>query len=271
MTNTMSPLEGLLRNLPIDQVQRGAYQPRQDFNPQGLEELAQSIRNQGLIQPIVVRQLTPNRYEIIAGERRWRASQLAGLEWIPALIRDASNEATMAMALIENIQRENLNPLEQATALQRFQHEFKLTQQQVAELVGKSRVFVTNLLRLLNLPDAVKALLISGQLDAGHARALLGLPKNQQVECALQVVEQALTVRQTEALVRQRLHFESKSVTDSERGKKVVHTDIQRLEERLSERLGVTVTLNHRKQGRGELVIHYDSLDELQGVLNHIR
>lgn len=267
----MSNCEGLLRNLPLEQIQRGSYQPRQDFSPQALEELAQSIINQGLIQPIVVRQIAAHRYEIIAGERRWRASQLAGLERIPALIREASNEATMAMALVENIQRENLNPLEQATALQRFQHEFKLTQQQVADLVGKSRVFVANLLRLLNLPDAVKALLISGQLDAGHARALLGLPKNQQVECALQVVEQALTVRQTEALVRQKLHHEPKSVPDSERGKRVVHADIQRLEERLSERLGVAVTVNHHKQGRGELVIRYASLDELQGVLNHIR
>ncbi len=264
--------EGVLQHLPVEQIECGTYQPRQHLDPQALDELAQSIRAQGLMQPIVVRQIAAQRYEIIAGERRWRASQLAGLERIPALIREASDTATMAMALIENIQRENLNPIEEATALQRFQREFKLTQQEIADLVGKSRVFVANLLRLLNLPDAVKALLIQGELEAGHARALLGLPRHRQLEAAQAVIEKSLTVRQTEALVRQWLQRENDAETPVLSGRaRVVHTDIQRLEERLTERLGVAVEVRHRRQGRGELIIRYGSLDELQGVLAHIR
>lgn len=269
----MHTSEGVLQHLPVEQIESGAYQPRKHLDPQALDELAQSIRAQGLMQPIVVRQIATQRYEIIAGERRWRACQLAGLERIPALVREASDAATMAMALIENIQRENLNPIEEATALQRFQREFKLTQQEIAALVGKSRVFVANLLRLLNLPDAVKDLLIQGELEAGHARALLGLPRTLQLEGAQHVIAKSLTVRQTEALVRQWLQRASDAAptTAVSPRSRVIHTDIQRLEERLAERLGVAVEVRHRRQGRGELVIHYGSLDELQGVLAHIR
>ena len=254
-----------LHNLPLEALQRGKYQPRRDMDPQALDELAQSIRRQGLMQPVVVRPLEGERYEIIAGERRWRACQLAGLERIPALVREVSDEAAIAMALIENIQRENLNPVEEAMALQRLQQEFHLTQQQVADAVGKSRVTVANLLRLIALPEEVKTLLARGDLEMGHARALLGLPGERQVEGARQVVARGLTVRQTEALVRQWLSgkVESEAVkTDP---------DILRLEQRLAERLGAAVEIRHGQQGKGQLVIRYGSLDELQGVLAHIR
>ena len=252
-------------NLPLEALQRGKYQPRRDMDPQALDELAQSIRSQGLMQPVVVRPLEGERYEIIAGERRWRACQLAGLEHIPALVREVSDEAAIAMALIENIQRENLNPVEEAMALQRLQQEFHLTQQQVADAVGKSRVTVANLLRLIALPEEVKTLLARGDLEMGHARALLGLPGERQVEGARQVVARGLTVRQTEALVRQWLSgkVESEAVK--------ADPDILRLEQRLAERLGAAVEIRHGQQGKGQLVIRYGSLDELQGVLAHIR
>ncbi|MBP9956126.1 MAG: ParB/RepB/Spo0J family partition protein [Pseudomonas sp.] len=254
-----------LHNLPLEALQRGKYQPRRDMDPQALDELAQSIRSQGLMQPVVVRPLEGERYEIIAGERRWRACQLAGLERIPALVREVSDEAAIAMALIENIQRENLNPVEEAMALQRLQQEFHLTQQQVADAVGKSRVTVANLLRLIALPEEVKTLLARGDLEMGHARALLGLPGERQVEGARQVVARGLTVRQTEALVRQWLSgkVESEAVK--------ADPDILRLEQRLAERLGAAVEIRHGQQGKGQLVIRYGSLDELQGVLAHIR
>ena len=254
-----------LHNLPLEALQRGKYQPRRDMDPQALDELAQSIRSQGLMQPVVVRPLEGERYEIIAGERRWRACQLAGLERIPALVREVSDEAAIAMALIENIQRENLNPVEEAMALQRLQQEFHLTQQQVADAVGKSRVTVANLLRLIALPEEVKTLLARGDLEMGHARALLGLPGERQVEGARQVVARGLTVRQTEALVRQWLSgkVESEAVK--------ADPDILRLEQRLAERLGAAVEIRHSQQGKGQLVIRYGSLDELQGVLAHIR
>src|SRR3990167_7832322 len=192
--------------LPLDLVQRGKYQPRRDMDPAALEELAQSIKAQGVMQPIVVRPIANGRFEIIAGERRWRASQQAGLETIPAMVREVPDQAAIAMALIENIQREDLNPIEEAVALQRLQQEFQLTQQQVAEAVGKSRVTITNLLRLIALPEEIKTLLSHGDLEMGHARALLGLPAAQQVEGARHVVARGLTVRQTEALVRQWLN-----------------------------------------------------------------
>ncbi len=195
-----------LQQIPLDLMQRGKYQPRRDMDPQALEELAQSIKAQGVMQPIVVRPIANGRYEIIAGERRWRASQQAGLEKIPALVRDVPDEAAIAMALIENIQREDLNPIEEAAALQRLQQEFQLTQQQVAEAVGKSRATITNLLRLIGLPEEIKTLLSHGDLEMGHARALLGLPAERQVEGARHVVAHGLTVRQTEALVRQWTH-----------------------------------------------------------------
>ena len=255
-----------LQHLPLDLIQRGKYQPRRDMDPQALEELALSIKAQGVMQPIVVRPVAKGRYEIIAGERRWRATQQAGLDTIPALVREVPDEAAIAMALIENIQREDLNPLEEAVALQRLQQEFQLTQQQVADAVGKSRVSVANLLRLIALPEEIKTLLSHGDLEMGHARALLGLPEARQVEGARHVVARGLTVRQTEALVRHWLNAPGEPA-------KVVKSDpdISRLEQRLAERLGAPVQIRHGQKGKGQLVIRYNSLDELQGVLAHIR
>ncbi|MFJ4375972.1 ParB/RepB/Spo0J family partition protein [Pseudomonas japonica] len=255
-----------LQHLPLDLIQRGKYQPRRDMDPQALEELAQSIKGQGVMQPIVVRPIQGDRYEIIAGERRWRASQQAGLDTIPAMVRDVPDEAAIAMALIENIQREDLNPVEEAIALQRLQSEFQLTQQQVADAVGKSRVTVANLLRLISLPDVIKTMLSHGDLEMGHARALLGLPEEQQVDGARHVVARGLTVRQTEALVRQWLNGKPEPVEAVK-----PDPDITRLEQRLAERLGSSVQIRHGNKGKGQLVIRYNSLDELQGVLAHIR
>ena len=232
-------------------------------------ELAESIRTQGIMQPILVRALgetAPGNYEIIAGERRFRAAQLAGLKEVPVLVRDVADENAAVMALIENIQREDLNPIEEAMALQRLQQEFQLTQQQVAEAVGKSRVTITNLLRLIALPEEVKTLLSHGDLEMGHARALLGLPVEQQTEGARHVVARGLTVRQTEALVRQWLSTQERPTATTQ-----VDPDISRLEQRLAERLGSPVQIKHGQKGKGQLVIRYNSLDELQGVLAHIR
>ncbi len=254
-----------LQHLSLECIQRGKYQPRGDMDQASLEELAQSIKAQGVMQPIVVRLVAKNTYEIIAGERRWRASKLAGLETIPALVRDVSDEAAIAMALIENIQREDLNPVEEAVALQRLQKEFELTQQEVANAVGKSRASVANLLRLIGLPDEVKTLLAHGDLEMGHARALLGLPAEQQVEAARQVVARGFTVRQTEALVR------NMQVGKPDKEKTVVDPDVKRLEQKLAERLGTQVQIKHGQKGKGKLVISYATLEELQGVLGHIR
>ena len=255
-----------LQQLPVDIIQRGKYQPRRDIDPATLDELAHSIRSQGVMQPIVVRSIGSGRYEIIAGERRWRASQQAGLDKIPAIVREVSDEAAIAMALIENIQREDLKPIEEAVALQRLQQEFQLTQQQVADAVGKSRVTISNLLRLIALPDEIKTLLSHGDLEMGHARALLGLPGERQVEGARHVVARGLTVRQTEALVRQWL-----SQKEDDKSAPKSDPDIVRLEQRLAERLGSPVQIKHGEKGKGQLVIRYNSLDELQGVLAHIR
>ncbi|HTO18057.1 MAG TPA: ParB/RepB/Spo0J family partition protein [Pseudomonas sp.] len=255
-----------LQYLPLDLIQRGKYQPRRDMDPEALEELAQSIQAQGVMQPIVVRPIGDNRYEIIAGERRWRASQQAGLEKIPAMVREVPDEAAIAMALIENIQREDLNPIEEAVALQRLQQEFQLTQQQVADAVGKSRVTISNLLRLIALPEEIKTLLAHGDLEMGHARALLGLPAERQVEGARHVVARGLTVRQTEALVRQWLSEKERPAREER-----TDPDIERLEQRLAERLGSPVQIRHGEKGKGQLIIRYSSLDELQGVLAHIR
>jgi ParB family transcriptional regulator, chromosome partitioning protein len=255
-----------LQYLPLDLIQRGKYQPRRDMDSQALEELASSIRAQGVMQPIVVRPVSAGRYEIIAGERRWRASQQAGLDSIPAMVRDVGDEAAIAMALIENIQREDLNPVEEAVALQRLQQEFELTQQQVAEAVGKSRATVANLLRLIALPEEIKTMLSHGDLEMGHARALLGLPAEQQSAGAREVVARGLTVRQTEALVRQWLSHKEKPAKTQKSD-----PDISRLEQKLAEKLGSPVQIKHGQKGRGQLVIRYSSLDELQGVLAHIR
>ena len=259
-----------LAHLPVSLLQRGRYQPRADMREDTLDDLAESIRRQGVIQPVVVRPIVSTggeqRYEIIAGERRWRAAQRAGLTQVPAVIRHVPDEAAVAMALIENIQREDLNPIEEAIALQRLQQEFQLTQQQVADAVGKSRVTVSNLLRLIALPEVIKTMLSHGDLEMGHARALLGLPENQQVEGARHVVARGLTVRQTEALVRQWLSGKPAPVETAK-----PDPDIARLEQRLAERLGSAVQIRHGKKGKGQLVIGYNSLDELQGVLAHIR
>ncbi len=269
-----APLAGdRLSNLPLDLLQRGKYQPRVDMRPESLSELADSIKSQGLVQPILVRPL-PNRnpgesqrYEIIAGERRWRAAQMAGLEEIPAVIRDVPDEAAVAMSLIENIQRENLNPLEEARALSRLIEEFGLTHQAAAEAVGRSRVAVSNLLRLMELADEVKQLLEQRSIEMGHARALLGLTaRRQQVEVAHLVAKKGLSVRDTEALVRRLLS----PAVDANAQAKPIDPDINRLELELADKLGAKVLFQHTASGKGKLVVSYNSLDELEGILTHI-
>jgi len=254
----------ILKHVPVDLIQRGKYQPRRDMVPDALEELAESIKAQGVMQPIVIRPISSERYEIIAGERRWRATQLAGLDEIPAVIRDVSDEAAIAMALIENIQREDLNPIEEAVALKRLQDEFDLTHQQVAEAVGKSRTAVTNLLRLIALDNEVKKLLEHGDIEMGHARAVLSLEPAQQKQVAEQVVAKGISVRQTEAMVR-RLQEEKKVVPQPAN-----NPDLQKLEEGLSEKIGVPVMVQHSAKGKGKLVLKYNNLDELDGILAHL-
>lgn len=258
--------DGKLAHLPVELIQRGKYQPRRDMHPEALEELAESIKVQGVMQPVVVRPIGEGRYELIAGERRWRATQLAGLDKIPAVIRDVPDEAAIAMALIENIQRENLNPIEEAVALKRLQDEFELTHQEVAVAVGKSRTTVTNLLRLISLTDDVKVLLERGDLEMGHARCLLTLEPGVQRDIGRQIVAKGLSVRQTEALVRAYQEGNAKTKPVAEPS-----ADIRRLEESLSERLGAGVEIQHGAKGKGKLVVSYNSLDELDGILAHIR
>lgn len=272
-TTTDTPViegDAALRELPVEMVQRGKYQPRRDMAPEALEELAESIKAQGVMQPIVVRPIdsdsSSQRYEIIAGERRWRATQLAGLDSIPVIIKDVPDEAAIAMALIENIQRENLNPMEEAIALQRLQQEFDLTHAEVAQAVGKSRSAVTNLLRLTNLREDVQRLLEHGDLEMGHARALLVLPLEEQSGAAQTVIAKGLSVRQTEALVR-RLSEEAKPVAQQQK----TDPDVKHLQDQLSEKLGANVLLQHGAKGKGKLVIKYNSLDELDGILGHIQ
>jgi ParB family chromosome partitioning protein len=256
--------EGELRHLPVDLIQRGRYQPRVDMRPESLEDLASSIRAQGVVQPIVVRSIGANRYEIIAGERRWRAAQMAGLHEIPAVVRQVPDQAAMAMALIENIQREELNPMEEAHALQRLLDEFGLTHQETADAVGRSRVAVTNLLRLLALSEEVKRMLENGDLEMGHARALLALEGEVQTSAARMVIAKGLSVRETEHLVKQLQQGpKAKPVTK-------VDPDVHRLEQDLSERLGARVLIQDAK-GKGKLVIHYNTLDELDGILAHLK
>ncbi|TPW17761.1 MAG: chromosome partitioning protein ParB family [Halothiobacillaceae bacterium] len=264
----MIPEGGDMRLLPIDLMQRGRYQPRKDMHPDRLQELADSIRAQGVVQPIVVRPLDnqPGRYEIIAGERRWRAAQLAGLQEIPAVVRHVPDEAALAMALIENIQREALGPLEEAVALQRLAEEFGLTHQEVANAVGRSRAAVSNLLRLIELNEDVKRLLEHGDIEMGHARALLALNGRQQSDAARQVVAKKLTVRAAETLVRHLQQEESAGVT----AKRAVNPDIRKFQQELSEKLGAKVLIDHGVKGRGKLVVEYNSLDELEGILAHI-
>lgn len=259
-----------LKKVPIEIIQRGKYQPRRAFDPESLEELSASIKAQGVMQPIVIRPVadaTDERYEIIAGERRWRASQLAGLDLIPAVIRQVPDEAAIAMALIENIQRENLNPLEEAMALKRLQDEFELTHQEVAEAVGKSRTAVTNLLRLIALDDEVKRLLENGDIEMGHGRAVLSLDNLAQRKVASEVVAKSLSVRQTEALVRR---FQEEQAKKEEPETEVQTPELHRLQEGLSEKLGVPVMIQHSAKGKGKLVLKYNNLDELDGILAHM-
>ena len=260
------PRDGDLRHLPVELMQRGRYQPRKDMSADALEELAESIRAQGVMQPSVVRPLGDNRYEIIAGERRWRAAQMAELDAIPAVIREVPDEAAIAMSLIENIQRENLNPMEEALALSRLKEEFGLTHQQVADAVGKSRAMVTNLLRLMSLEADVKKLLEHGDLEMGHARALLSLTGAKQVEAARTVVAKGLSVRQTETLVRE---FEKEKPAKPAPAKE--DPNVRHLINDLSDRLGAPVQIQQGNAGKGKLVISYNNLDELDGILAHIK
>jgi ParB family transcriptional regulator, chromosome partitioning protein len=270
-----APLGEELAKLPLDVLQRGRYQPRLDMRAETLTELADSIKVQGVVQPIVVRPLEPPgstaspRYEIIAGERRWRAAQMAGLTEIPAVIRHIPDEAAIAIALIENIQRENLNPLEEARALSRLVSEFGLTHSQAAEAVGRSRAGVSNMLRLLELPPEVCELLEKRSLEMGHARALLALTqRRQQTEVALLVAKKGLSVRETEALVRR-----LQGPTDGHGSESPAARDpnVERLEQELAEKLGARVAIQQRSGGRGKLVVSYNSLDELDGILAHIQ
>ena len=259
--------DGELRHIPIELIQRGKYQPRTDMHEEALQNLAASIKAQGVMQPIVLRPISDTHYEIIAGERRWRATQIAGLDTIPAIIKPVSDESAIAMALIENIQRENLNPIEEAMALKRLQEEFELTQQEVADAVGRSRASVTNLMRLISLNPDVRLMLEHGDLEMGHARALLSLSEQQQSEAAQIVVGKGLSVRQTEALSR-------KMLSEAGQSKKlefVSDPDIRKLEQSLSEKLGANVQIQHSSKGAGKLTLKYNSLDELDGILAHIK
>lgn len=273
LSETLSPeaasqltADGVLQQLPVEFLQRGQYQPRRDLNPEALHELANSIAAQGVMQPIVVRPVGDDRYEIIAGERRWRATQQAGLDSIPAIVRNVSDEATIAMALIENIQREDLNAMEESLALLRLQDEFSLTQQQVADAVGKSRSAVTNLMRLASLEPAVQQQLERGELELGHAKCLLGLEGNAQISAARTVAANAMTVRQTEALIKKLQNPSAPSTATT-----TTNPDIDRLQEELSEKLGASVNIQHSAKGSGKLIFKYNTVDELDGILAHLK
>ena len=256
-------LPGELRNLTVTQLQPGKYQPRTRMDETSLRELADSIKSQGLMQPILVRAVGAERYEIIAGERRWRAAQLAGMSTVPVVVKVVPDEAALAMALIENIQREDLNPMEEATGIQRLIDEFNMTHQAAAEAVGRSRSAVTNLLRLLNLAKPVQAMVLEQQLDMGHARALLALTHPKQNEAAHMIVQKQLSVRETERLVGQLLNPPIAAI-------KKIDRDIQRLEENLSDRLGTRVNIQSRKGGAGKLTIEYASHEQLEGILSKL-
>ncbi len=258
-TNEIAP-----STLPIEKLQPGEYQPRTNMDQDSLEELAASIKAQGIIQPILVRPVSADKYEIIAGERRWRAAQIAQLADVPVLVRDIPDEATLAVALIENIQRENLNPVEEAVGLKRLMDEFELTHEEMAKGIGRSRTAVTNLLRLLSLSHGARQLLEHGKIEMGHARALLGLPVEQQDYAAAEVYGKKLSVRQTEALVRAYVNPKKKATKPSK------SSDILRLEQDLAEKLGTKVTVDD-KNGKGKLIIEYKSLDSLDGIIEHIK
>jgi len=260
-------LDDSLQYFPLDMIQPGKYQPRVDMSEESLNELADSIRAQGLVQPIVVRPITGGRYEIIAGERRWRASKLANLDLIPALVRDVSDRSAIAMALIENIQRENLNPMEEANALHRLREEFSMTHQEAAEAVGRSRAAVSNLLRLRNLNDDVKRLVENCDLEMGHARALLALDGENQSDCARHIVEKGLSVRDTEQLIR-RLLKPTKEVAE---GANQQQEEIAQIESLIMEKLGEKFAIKHTSSGKGKLVIDYADISELKKFIKRIR
>ncbi|WP_026470596.1 ParB/RepB/Spo0J family partition protein [Alkanindiges illinoisensis] len=256
--------QGQLQHIDVNQLQRGIYQPRREIANEQLTELSDSIKKHGIMQPIVVRRLGEQAkvpFEIIAGERRWRAAKLAGLTHIPALVRDIPDELAIALALIENIQREDLNPMEQAVALQRFHDEFGMSHQEIADTVGKARTTVSNLLRLISLHDDVKTMLDHGDIDMGHARALLSLKSKDQIVVARTIVEKVLSVRQTEQLIRDLLN------PPATKPKVQASADIEQLTRRLSERFGAQVEIDHNNKGKGKMVIRYHTLDELEGIL----
>ena len=264
------PEKSKAQSLPVEYLQRGKYQPRKDIDPDRLQELAESIRVQGIVQPILVREIGYNRYEIIAGERRWRAGQLAGLADVPVWIKDIDDRTTLAISLIENIQREDLNPLEESEAFQRLIEEFDLTHQEIAEAVGKSRTAVTNLLRLNELGSEVKKLMVKGKLGMGHARALLTLEPEKQLKLANKVADESLSVRVTEKLAQDaqqegQAHKEHIPVQADERG---ADRDTQRLQEAMTNFIGAKTTIKHRQSGQGTVMISYNSLDELEGIVS---
>lgn len=264
-SNLTSVDDSELQYLPIEQLQQGKYQPRKDMSAEALEDLSNSIRSQGIIQPIVVRNVNANTYEIIAGERRWRAAQIAEIDKVPCIIKNVEDEAAIAIALIENIQREDLNAMEEAIALERLLTEFELTHQEVANAVGKSRTTVSNLLRLNKLNEDVKTLLEHGDIEMGHARALLALEDDLQSNTARTLVAKDLTVRETEALIK-KIQAPEKIVEEA-----VKDPDTKSLEQNLSEKFGSQVTIAHNKKGKGKLVISYTNLDELDGIVARFR
>ncbi|WP_180003081.1 MULTISPECIES: ParB/RepB/Spo0J family partition protein [unclassified Acinetobacter] len=255
---------GQLKQIDVHLLKRGEYQPRRFIKEQDLQELAASIEKHGVMQPIVIRPVEDEKhpYEIIAGERRWRAAQLAGLTEVPAIVRDLSDQVAIALALIENIQRQDLNPIDQAMALQRFHDEFGLSHQEIADTVGKARTTISNLLRLLSLADQVKDFMQQGLLDMGHARAILTLKAKDQLKVAEMVIEKSMSVRQTEQFVR------DLNAPKQQKAKPIVSSDIQQLTQRLSDRFRADVKIDHNKQGKGKLVISYHTLEELDGILN---
>ncbi len=252
-----------LRSLPVDLISPGPYQPRSFFDADKLEQLAESIRHQGVIQPIIVRARGDKQFELIAGERRWRAAQIAGIEKIPAIVRDVPDEIAIAMALVENIQRENLNPIEEATALRRLVDDFQMTHQEAGDAVGRSRSAVSNLLRLLELSQEVRELVDARHLEMGHARALLTLEPSLQAQAAREVVRKGLSVRETEQLVRRLKNPPSKTTT-------TLDPDTKYIQDQISEKLCATVKLSHNSRGKGKMVISYNSADELEGILEHM-
>jgi ParB family transcriptional regulator, chromosome partitioning protein len=264
--DSTTPPRDALTNLPVGRIRPGKYQPRTKMDQQALGELAASIRAQGLMQPLLVRPIDRDRYELIAGERRWRAAQMAGLEEVPVLVREVPDEAALALSLIENIQRENLNPMEEAAGVQRLIDEFRMTHEQAADAVGRSRTATTNLLRLLKLARPVQELVMEGALDMGHARALLALDPARQIESAHRIAAKGLSVRETEALVQSLVRGRpgAKRATKPDR-------DLQRLEEEVSGSLGTTVEIRPAKKGSGKLLVHYSSLDHLEQILKRLR